>query len=314
MSDESSDEAEFTGDSPVQNGEKNGGHESSSEEDEPLSALGKRAARISYAEDDNGDEGDEDEPLSTLGKRAARISYAEDNNDDEDEDDDSDDDEDDIPLAALVQKSPPPKKKKKSSTTNGNTKKAMKTAKKAPNKKRKPAPKAAAASSNKTSNNSSKTYEWASAALYGSQCTKGLLIQRLLCRWWYAITWPDPTSLPVQPPQYYDSLDGFPGVYVCTSQGGDAAVGHLLDLRDKSQTPSFGHFCQKTSQELQQLLLKALQEQKKALVEAEGSGTSTEKEIDQLIKWTQKVAPAKADKEAAKVLKAYNLRLPATDE
>jgi hypothetical protein len=56
--------------------------------------------------------------------------------------------------------------------------------------------------------------------------------------------------------------------------------------------------------ELRDLLLRALQEQRKQLVEAEGTGTDAEKEIEALAKWATKVNPDKADREAAKVLKA----------
>lgn len=45
---------------------------------------------------------------------------------------------------------------------------------------------------------------------------KGMMTQRLLCRWWYAITWPRPEDIR-SPPAGYESLDGFPGVFICTS-------------------------------------------------------------------------------------------------
>jgi hypothetical protein len=65
----------------------------------------------------------------------------------------------------------------------------------------------------------------------------------------------------------------------------------------------------KPSKELQALLLKALEEQKRQLMEAEGSGTATEKELDTLLKWATKINPDKADKEALKVLRASGLQL-----
>lgn len=55
------------------------------------------------------------------------------------------------------------------------------------------------------------------------------------------------------------------------------------------------------------MLLTALENQKKQLIKIEGPGTSTEKEIDTLYKWTKKVDPIKADKEAVKILKAQGL-------
>lgn len=86
-------------------------------------------------------------------------------------------------------------------------------------------------------------------------------------------------------------------------------VGHILDRRDRSLAPSFVNMAQKSSQELKDLLLKALQEQKKQLIQHEGKGTPTEKEIDDLIKWTERVNVTKADNEATKVLKAHGLKL-----
>ena len=121
--------------------------------------------------------------------------------------------------------------------------------------------------------------------------------------------WPDPSTLPDNPPRHYDSLNGFEGVYVCTS--GDK-VGDIMDLRnnDENSKPCFTNYAKKSSRELQALLLKALEEQKRQLVEAEGSGTATEKEINDEIKWvTKKINPDSADKEALKVLKAAKMTL-----
>jgi hypothetical protein len=273
----SEEEAEFTGDSP-----------------------GKQEE---YDEDE--DEDDEDDvplyDLKTDRKRSSTTpSYVE-------EDDDSDDDDDDIPLASLMKpKATVPKAKKNGkSAVKAPPKKKAKKAKEAA----KPTLKITKQSSTVStkSSNGDKKYEWASFALYGTECDKGLLIQRLLCRWWYAITWPDPSKIPEKPPKKYDSLEGFTGVYVCTS--GDK-VGDIMDLRGKEECPSFANFARKSSQELRELLLKALEEQKKQLVAAEGTGTTTEKELNTLIKWATKVKVDKADKEAVKVLKASKLELP----
>ena len=48
-----------------------------------------------------------------------------------------------------------------------------------------------------------------------SSCDKGRLVQSLLIRWWYAYDWPRPEDIGV-PPSGYESLDGFPGVFVST--------------------------------------------------------------------------------------------------
>lgn len=280
------------------------------------------------AEEESSDD-DDDAPISSLRndtpepsrKRAAtKASYKEDSSEGEEADDDdddaeeessSDDDDDDVPLSALVAQKPAAK-------TNGTKKKAAATKKDPPKKKatkakaksaakKKPPPKKKSSTvSNGSSSAKSKSYEWASAALYGTECAKGLLIQRLLCRWWYAFTWPDPTALPVRPPANHDSLDGFPGVYVCTA---GEEVGNIQDLRDHDAAPTFSNFARKTAEELRDLLVAALQEQTKQLIAAEGSGTATEKELGSLLKWANKVNVTKAEKEAAKVLKSQGLSL-----
>ena len=84
-------------------------------------------------------------------------------------------------------------------------------------------------------------------------------------------------------------------------------VGDLKDVRDKSKAPSFQNFYKKSSEELRDDLLKAIENQKAALIKAEGEGTSTEKELRALEKWATKLNCSKADKDAAKVLKAARL-------
>lgn len=118
------------------------------------------------------------------------------------------------------------------------------------------------------------------------------------------MTWPDFEKNPITVPPNCDKLDGFPGVFVTTS-GDD--VGKIVDTRDDDTCPCFKNMVKKSSEELKTLLLKAIKEQKKILIEKEGNGTSTEKELTSLAKWTDKVNAKKADKEAAKVLKAANL-------
>jgi hypothetical protein len=280
----SEEEAEFTGDSP-----------------------GKQQADGSQEQDDD----DEDDiPLVDLKsdrKRSAKKAAPSYVDDDDSSDDDS---EDDVPLASLMKKTEKVSKKTNGSSTKQATKKTS------PKKKTKPAAKkaktvtkqASTVSASKSTNGSDKkTYESASAALYGSECDKGLLIQRLLCRWWYATTWPDPAKIPSKPPKNYDSLDGFTGVYVCSK--GDK-VGHILDLRGDEQRPSFAKFASQPSEQLRDLLLKALEKQRKLLVAAEGTGTPTEKELNTLVKWATKLKPDKADRDAAKILKASRLELP----
>mmetsp|Transcript_125687 Transcript_125687/g.363643 ORF Transcript_125687/g.363643 Transcript_125687/m.363643 type:complete len:256 (+) Transcript_125687:139-906(+) len=248
-------------------------------------------------ENEFGDESSEDAPMSTLKndgedespskRRRSSVNYAEDGDDDDFEEDD------DVPLAALA--SPSPKKAKKSKETA--TKKTVK---------KKAASSSASVASSTKSATSSTDYRSASHALYGSECDKGKLIQSLLCRWWYAIEWPDPAAIPSTPPKHYDPLDGFPGVYVCT-QGEE--VGAIKDFRDKEKCPNFNNMAKKSSEELKELLIVALTEQRRQLVEAEGQGTDTLKELDKLMKWTTKVNVKSADKKAAAILKAAKYSL-----
>jgi len=118
--------------------------------------------------------------------------------------------------------------------------------------------------------------------------------------------WPD--NIPEEPPKHYDSLDGMPGVFVCTS---GSEVGKIKDTRDKSKCPNFQNFSKMPSSDLKGMLVKALKAQKEALVATEGSGTDTEKEINSKLKWAEKVNPDKADKEAVKALKAAKVSLSA---
>lgn len=278
------DEEESSDDAPMSS-LRNGGSEAES-------PSKRRRSQVNYAEEENGDE-DEEEEFDGVN---------DDDGDDDEEDDD--DDDDDVPLSSLA--SPSPKKKKAAAAakaSNGKTKKAAAPAKKKA-KKKSSTPSVSVSSAKSAS--SSTDYKSASAALYGNANDKGLLIQRLLCRWWYAIQWPDASAIPDKPPQHYDALDGFPGVYLCTA--GDE-VGAIKDFRDKEKCPNFNNLAKKSSEELQTLLITALTEQRKQLIEAEGTGTETQKELDNLLKWANKVKPAAADKAAEKVLKAAKLSL-----
>ena len=210
------------------------------------------------------------------------VSYA----DDDDEEDNSDDD---MPLSSL--KSPSKKQ----------TKKSKPAAKEPPPKKK--VVKTSSAATTSTPTTKSDKYHTVSDAFYNSGSKKGLLIQRLLARWWYSIDWPADKDV-IDPPLLYDTLDGFPGVFVCTD--GDQ-VGHIHDARDPKEAPCFRNMATKGTEELKRLLLIALQKQKEELIKHEGKGTPTEKEIDNIIKETNKVNPDSADKEATKLLKANRL-------
>jgi hypothetical protein len=305
----SSDEEEFDGeeesdDEPLSNLKALNGKSRSSSKHQDDESEGEvhEAADDDGDDDDNGEEDYEEEEEKPRAAKKSKPNYAEES---------SDEDDDDIPLAALASNKKPTNgdKKRPSATKKATPTKAKGTkTKKSPatkEKKKKPAA-ASKASVSSTPKSGNDSYQSPSAALYGTECQKGLLIQRLLCRWWFAIQWPDPASIPSKPPQHYDALDGFPGVYVCT-EGED--VGKIMDVRDKDKCPSFKNFAKKSSEELQQLLLDALQNQKKELVKVDGPGTPTEQELDSLIKWATKLKASTAEKEAAKVLKASKLTL-----
>jgi hypothetical protein len=271
---------------------------SSDDDDMPLSALTK--GKRSRPKDDDSEAEFDDEASDEPAEEEDNDFIAEDSGDDEDGDYDSDD-SDDIPLSKL--KSPP--KKKAAAKKPAAKSKATKT-KAAPKKKAAPAKKKATTAkkaASKPAASVSSSYVSASTELY-AKCDKGKLIQSLLARWWYVYTWPEPETLLSSTPKGYDSLDGFPGVYICTS--GDS-VGKFLDKRNHKTAPSFRNFAKKTSEELRDDLLKAVEKQRAALIKVEGKGTVTEKELKDLEKWATKLNCSKADKDAVKVLKAAKL-------
>lgn len=186
------------------------------------------------------------------------------------------DSDDDMPLSKL--KSPKSAKK-----TPAKKKEAPKK-KESSAKKKKPVTKSKSTVSS-SSSKSGCNYNAPSIELY-TKCDKGKLIQSVLARWWYAYSWPSAEAISRSTPKNYTALDGFPGVYICTS-GSD--VGKFKDFRDHSTAPNFKNFARKPSSELQELLLKAIENQRKALRKIEGEGTSTEKNLRDLEKWASKL-------------------------
>lgn len=281
------------------------GDESSSSEDLPLSALAtnKRSESSDEAEFDNEDE-DEEMDAEAEEQDSSDFIDDDDGGGENDDDDYASDSSDDAPLSSLksAKNTAPPKKatKVKAKAKKATPKKKAASAKKKKGTTTKKSPKAKQSSSASTGN-----WLCASGELY-AQCDKGKLIQSILARWWYAYQWPDLAALPAYTPTGYDALDGFPGVYICT-QGGN--VGKFLDKRDHTRAPSFQNFARKSSAELKETLLKAIEEQLKVLIEHEGKGTTTEKELRVLKTWAGKLNCSKADKQAEKVLKAKRLVL-----
>ena len=282
----SSEEAEWNDDDDAEDDNANGkNHEEEEEDDE--------------GDDEDFEQEEDEEDKKPAAKKVSKPTPKE-----EDDDDDDSSEDDDIPLSALIKpkkaaSSPQKRKSTASKASNGSSakKKTKATKKKAP-----PPPPPAA----KKKSSSSKSYEYASAALYGTDCDKGLLIQRLLCRWWYAYEWPSAAIRNAKPPPNYDTLDGFPGVFICTK--GDE-VGKILDTRsreDATRKPSFRNFALQPAEDLRELLLTALEEQQKQLGAAD---PELSKELKGLVKWATKLNTKKADKDARKILTAHSLVL-----
>ena len=309
--------------------EWNGNNDDNNEE---MTKMAQNGTATHTNQNDDDDDDDDDVPISSLksprASKKAAPSYK------DASDDDDDDEDDDVPLISLAAAagSSSNKRKRDATTCSKETPKTKKSTKESTKKssvtkkkkkttatsKPSPAKSKSSSSSTTTATSSNKSYEWVSAALYGSGCDKGLLIQRLLCRWWYAYTWPD-LEHPVKPIpdlKLYDSLDGFPGVYIGTAA---EVVGQLYDTRDLTQAPSFRNFARKSSGELQQLLIAAIEEQKRQLhLHQQGvrsadashnTDDATMKDLDTMLKWTRKVNTTKADKDAITVLKAHGLKL-----
>jgi len=264
--------------------------ETSSDDDIPLSSLGQKRAGAVLGDDD---ESEEAEFIS--GESEKEECLMEEDLKDAENDEYTDED---APLAKLGNKRKVSPKKRSVAT------KKIKTSKKRTEQNK--------ATTKKKSDLSTVSFATISAAIY-SKSTKGKLIQALLCRWWYAMSWPDTKTIPSDTPQHYDTLDGFPGVYICTS-GED--VGKLLDSRDKSACPNFTNMMKKSSEELKDLLLGAIEGQRTALHRSEngfrngnssGRVTGVEKTLKELERWVKKVNVTKADKEAEKVLKSIGI-------
>jgi len=125
---------------------------------------------------------------------------------------------------------------------------------------------------------------------------KGMLVQRLLVRWWYAYDWPMPGDWDSNDvPAGYEELDGFPGVFVSMNV---TTLGKLLDLRDPSMKPSLKNMSSKTSLELQELCVRAYESQIRALEEAEGEGVPLLSELRKELHQVKKVHLDEADQEA----------------
>ena len=284
--------------------------DSSSSEDVPLASLGaarkkKKTIQESSEEEAEFDEEESEQDEEMVGGDEPDTDdfVVEDSEADDDDGDYDSDSSDDVPLSSLKSaKKKTPAKKEKAAPK----KKASSTKKAAPKKKKETKAKASSAKK-KTSSKASfaksggSNYLCPSNELY-SNCDKGKLIQSLLARWWYAYQWPDPKDLPTEIPPGYDALDGFPGVYIC---GQGSEVGTIKDVRKKATAPTFNNFAKKSTEELQTMLLKAIEKQKKVLIQHEGEGTDTERELVVLEKWVGKLDSSKADRQVSSFVRLW---------
>ena len=135
---------------------------------------------------------------------------------------------------------------------------------------------------------------------------KGLIVQMLLIRWWYAFDWPDPSQYIDEVPQGYEELDGMKGVFVSMNL---EDLGKIVDLRDKNMCPSLKNMNSKPTAELQALCLKAYDGQIAELLDTEGGSESADTpEIIRLKKERRhisKINPDEADAEAKKYVNAF---------
>jgi hypothetical protein len=285
---------------------------SSSDDDAPLSSLSrsrsaKKRKTIIEDEEESEQEAEFESEVDEEVSEEEEEEYNEDSDDDGadkdddddaegDEDEDDDDDSLDEPLVYFKTKKAKPKQKKKATPK----KKAATKKKTTPTKKKKTPVKKSPTKKRKSTSSTDTSSTSASAALY-AKAKKGQLITELLRRWWYAFTWPEPSCIPKTIPKNCDKLDGFPGVYVMTS-GDD--VGKIIDYRNHDTCPNFRNMAKKSTKELKDLLLSAIQKQREVLIENEGENTLVEKDLKKLEKWTKGVNETTAEKEAAKVLKA----------
>ena len=132
---------------------------------------------------------------STIKKRKRKDSDDESSRDNSSSESDEEDDDDEKPIGQLIKK----RKEENNKDINEKKQKAVKDE---------------SSLTRKIKTSSVSTLAKNSTEFY-NETDKGKLVQRLLVRWWYAIVWPKPEEIGAPPPGY-ESLDGFPGVFICT--------------------------------------------------------------------------------------------------
>ena len=127
------------------------------------------------------------------------------------------------------------------------------------------------------------------------------MIQAILCRWWYGISWPSEEALSRPVPKGYESLDGFSGVYVSTAGG---EVGKILDNRNHEECPCFNNLIATHAGELKTTLMKCIEGQMEKL---DDKNCDTMKDLEKMKKWCNGVNADKVEKEGTKVAKGLGL-------
>lgn len=125
---------------------------------------------------------------------------------------------------------------------------------------------------------------------------KGLIVQNLLIRWWYAYSWPDPDKYTQNVPRGYEEMDGMKGVFVSMNL---EDLGKVIDVRDKEMCPSLKNMASKSTAELKELCIKAYQGQIAEITEAEGQeDTPAVIVLKKELRHIMKIDPDEADREA----------------
>ncbi|KAG9411829.1 hypothetical protein AC1031_017455 [Aphanomyces cochlioides] len=140
----------------------------------------------------------------------------------------------------------------------------------------------------------------ASESLYDS--LKGRLVQELLCRWWYALDWP-PKDTKLEETPELQPLDGFPGSFISVK---GQNMGSIVDKRSPNGKPAFTTFFAMPSKDIQDLLVVAYENQMKVLEKHEGPNAPLLDTLKQALKSAKSINVDKADREAAKAVKAYS--------
>eukprot|EP01031_Cornospumella_fuschlensis_P043646 gene43646-53376_t len=123
---------------------------------------------------------------------------------------------------------------------------------------------------------------------------KGLLVQRLLVRWWYAIEWPIKEEIGTAP-EGYESLEGFPGVFISTKS---ESLGTILDLRNKANCPNLRNLSAWSARDLQEKVITAYEKQMEVLEQMEGAESKLYRQLKAELREVRKVDCDKADREA----------------